>query len=170
MEFVKSFIVVACMCTAACRDMPPRGWPRTHGSGPAPTGLAPAPTGLAVPPRGWTRPHGAGPAPTGLAPTPDPTNSSADELSGNETTYPIISVVIQVTSATFKTRNHNYFGMCMHPCANMLGVKFSTIINYSQTSEQRTLWESFVLCREVVLFSEVQTVLEPYRQTNYLGP
>ena len=37
---------------------------------------------------------------------------------------------------------------------------------YSQTSEQRTLWEqykfkSFVLCREVVLFSEVQNVLEP---------
>ena len=39
------------------------------------------------------------------------------------------------------------------------------IVN-SQTSEQRTLWEqykfkSFVLCREVVLFSEVQNVLEP---------
>ena len=36
---------------------------------------------------------------------------------------------------------------------------------YSQTSEQRTLWEqykfkSFVLCREV-LFSEVHNVLEP---------
>ena len=39
-------------------------------------------------------------------------------------------------------------------------------IVYSQTSEQRTLWEqykfkSFVLCREVVLFSEVQNILEP---------
>ena len=37
---------------------------------------------------------------------------------------------------------------------------------YSQTSEHRTLWEQFkskfVLCREVVLFSEVQNVLEPY--------
>ncbi len=36
---------------------------------------------------------------------------------------------------------------------------------YSQTSEQRTLWDlyklkCFVLCREVVLFSEVQNVLE----------
>ncbi len=36
---------------------------------------------------------------------------------------------------------------------------------YSQTSEQRTLWDlyklkCFVFCREVVLFSEVQNVLE----------
>ena len=47
----------------------------------------------------------------------------------------------------------------------MCGTEY-TDSNYSQTSEQRTLWEQykfklFVLCREVVLFSEVKNVLEP---------
>ena len=49
---------------------------------------------------------------------------------------------------------------------NVMHLQFAKI-QYSQTSEQRTLWEqyklkSFVLiCREVVLFLKVQNVLEP---------
>ena len=54
-------------------------------------------------------------------------------------------------------------------CLSMILLAYNT--RYSKTPEQRTLWEqykfkSFVLCREVVLFSEVQNVLELY--TNQL--